>query len=104
MVLDTPGSRETRLVARDLPVPKPATDQVLLKVEATSVCRTDLHIVEGELPAPKARLVPGHQIVGTVEAIGDRVSHVGKGDRLGVPWLGSTCGRCPYCRSGNENL
>jgi alcohol dehydrogenase, propanol-preferring len=104
MVLDTPGSAEARLVQRELPVPVPESDQVLLEVRATAVCRTDLHIMKGELRGAKPHLVPGHQIVGSVVAVGDAVSGVRKGDRLGVPWLGSTCGRCTYCKGGSENL
>ncbi|MBD0338151.1 MAG: zinc-dependent alcohol dehydrogenase family protein [Thermoleophilia bacterium] len=92
MVLDAPG---TPLRAVDLPVPEPAHGQVLLRVRACGVCRTDLHVVDGELPDAKLPLVPGHQIVG---------EDVETGERLGVPWLGWTCGECRYCRSGRENL
>jgi propanol-preferring alcohol dehydrogenase len=88
-----PAQREA-LELRDLPVPEPAPGQVLLRVRACGVCRTDLHVVDGELRHPKLPLVPGHQIVGETE----------DGRRLGVPWLGSTCGRCRYCTSGRENL
>jgi propanol-preferring alcohol dehydrogenase len=77
---------------------------VLLRVHANAVCRTDLHIVEGELTEPKLPLVPGHQIVGTVEAVGADVDSIAIGDRVGVPWLGGVDGTCPYCRSGRENL
>jgi propanol-preferring alcohol dehydrogenase len=104
MVLDEAGASGRWLELRDLPVPVPGTDQVLLRVSATAVCRTDLHVVEGALPAPKPALVPGHQIVGTVEAMGEGVQGIGIGDRRGVPWLGGACGRCGYCRSGHENL
>ena len=82
------------LELRDLPVPEPGPGQVLLRVRACGVCRTDLHVVDGELTRPKLPLVPGHQIVGETE----------NGRRLGVPWLGWTCGRCRYCLSGRENL
>jgi propanol-preferring alcohol dehydrogenase len=92
------------LVLRDLPEPRPAAGQVLLRVHACGVCRTDLHIVDGELPEAKVPLVLGHQIVGTVQAVGPEVADVATGDRVGVPWLGWTCGTCPYCRSGRENL
>jgi len=92
MVLDAPG---TPLRAADLPVPEPGPGDVLLRVRACGVCRTDLHVVDGELPEPKLPLVPGHQIVG---------EDVETGERLGVPWLGWTCGECRYCRSGRENL
>jgi len=83
------------LVAVELPVPVPGPGQVLIRVHACGVCRTDLHVLDGELAHPKLPLVPGHQIVGTVE---------GSGGRVGVPWLGWTCGECRYCRSGRENL
>jgi propanol-preferring alcohol dehydrogenase len=92
MVLDAPGSP---LRAADLPVPEPGPGEVLLRVRACGVCRTDLHVVDGELPDPKLPLVPGHQIVG---------EDVETGERFGVPWLGWTCGECRYCRSGRENL
>src|SRR5918999_6451623 len=82
------------LVARELPEPEPATGQVLVAVRACGVCRTDLHVADGDLRDPKLPLVLGHQIVGTVA----------DGDRVGVPWLGWTCGECRYCRSGRENL
>jgi alcohol dehydrogenase, propanol-preferring len=90
----------------EVPVPTPAQNQVLLRVHACGVCRTDLHVVDGELPSPKLPLVPGHQIVGTIEAIGDGGADgpLRVGDRVGVPWLGWTCGRCRYCRKGRENL
>jgi alcohol dehydrogenase, propanol-preferring len=87
-----------------LPTPHPGPHQVLLRVTACGVCRTDLHIVDGELPSPKLPLIPGHEIVGTVEAIGDGVRGLKPGERIGVPWLGFTCGECVYCRSGRENL
>ncbi|MBN8035511.1 alcohol dehydrogenase catalytic domain-containing protein, partial [Vibrio vulnificus] len=73
-------------------------------VRACGVCRTDLHILDGELAAPKRPLIPGHEIVGTVSALGEGVTGFAPGDRVGVPWLGHTCGNCPYCRSGRENL
>ncbi|WP_026731681.1 zinc-dependent alcohol dehydrogenase family protein [Fischerella sp. PCC 9605] len=88
----------------DLPVPKPNPEQVLIRIHACAVCRTDLHIVDGELTHPKLPLIPGHQIVGTVEAVGERVERFRVGDRVGVPWLGHTCDRCRYCVSGRENL
>jgi propanol-preferring alcohol dehydrogenase len=105
MVLDAPAPAESRpLRSRDLPVPDPGPAEVLLKVRACGVCRTDLHVVEGELPDPTLPLVPGHQIVGTVDAVGEGVDAPGVGDRVGVPWLGGTDGSCPYCRAGLENL
>lgn len=88
----------------DLPVPKPNSEQVLIRVHACAVCRTDLHIVDGELPHPKLPLVLGHQIVGTIEAIGDSVRNFTLGQRVGVPWLGHTCAHCRYCLAGRENL
>ena len=101
MILDQPG-QPLRLA--DLPVPTPQAGQVLLRIRACGICRTDLHIVDGELTHPKLPLVPGHQIVGTVEAVGDRVKQFTIGDRVGVPWLGHTCNHCRYCLSGRENL
>ncbi|UCH48054.1 MAG: zinc-dependent alcohol dehydrogenase family protein [Betaproteobacteria bacterium] len=92
------------LVASDIPVPEPHAHQILIRVKACGVCRTDLHVVDGELHGGKMPIVPGHEIVGTVEAAGSEVDSVTKGQRVGVPWLGSTCGRCDYCRSGCENL
>jgi alcohol dehydrogenase, propanol-preferring len=105
MVLDAPAPAESRpLELRDVPVPEPRAGEVLVRVHACGVCRTDLHVVEGELPDPALPLVPGHQIVGTVERQGEGVSTPVVGDRVGVPWLGGTDGTCPYCRHGDENL
>jgi alcohol dehydrogenase, propanol-preferring len=101
MVLDAPGT-PLRLAA--LPTPTPARGQLLLRVHACAICRTDLHVVDGELPNPKLPLVPGHEIVATVLDIGPRVERFAPGDRVGVPWLGWTCGECRWCRSGRENL
>ena len=101
MLLDTLG-RPLRLA--DVPVPSPGPGQLLLRVRACAVCRTDLHVVDGELPEPKLPLIPGHEIVGEVAALGERVEGFADGDRVGVPWLGWTCGECRYCRSGRENL
>jgi propanol-preferring alcohol dehydrogenase len=92
------------LVMADIAAPRPGPTDVLLRVHACAVCRTDLHIVDGELTEPKLPLVLGHQIVGTVEQIGERVGSVRVGERIGVPWLGWTDGLCSYCRSGRENL
>lgn len=92
------------LKTTELPVPKPGADQILLKVLACGVCRTDLHIVDGELDQPKLPLVLGHEIVGRVEALGPGVKGFEIGERVGVPWLGFTDGTCPYCVSGRENL
>jgi alcohol dehydrogenase, propanol-preferring len=88
----------------DLPIPFPGPKQILLQVAACGICRTDLHILDGELSEPKFPLVPGHQIVGRVVALGNAASAFKVGDRVGVPWLGSTCGICEECREGRENL
>jgi propanol-preferring alcohol dehydrogenase len=92
------------LAMTELPPPRPAAGEVLIAVAACAVCRTDLHIVDGELTRPKLPLVPGHEIVGTVVEKGAQVERFQLGDRVGVPWLGWTCGLCDYCRSGRENL
>jgi len=90
--------------AIDRPVPIAAPGHVLVHVRACGVCRTDLHIVDGELPIGELPIVPGHEIVGVVEAVGEDVAELTVGDRVGIPWLGSTCGTCEYCTSGRENL
>ncbi len=92
------------LALREVPQPVPGPGQVLVKVSACGVCRTDLHVVDGELPNPKLPLIPGHEIVGRVEATGEGADHFHQGERVGIPWLGWTCGRCAYCISGHENL
>lgn len=101
MVIEKPG---TPPVLSELPVPEPAADEVLLKVLACGVCRTDLHIVDGDLANPNLPLVPGHQIVGVVRKTGGSAGRFTAGDRVGVPWLGGTCGACRFCGSGRENL
>jgi propanol-preferring alcohol dehydrogenase len=88
----------------DLPLPPAGAGQILIRVEACGVCRTDLHLVDGELPDPLLPIVPGHEIVGRVVATGGGVSRIRVGQRVGVPWLGWTCGRCRFCASGRENL
>ena len=88
----------------ELPVPEPGPDEILLRVSACAVCRTDLHVLDGDLTDPKLPLVLGHEIVGRVEEAGSRVSGFGPGDRVGVPWLGRTCMECRFCQSGHENL
>jgi propanol-preferring alcohol dehydrogenase len=88
----------------EVETPEPGAGQVLLKVRTCAVCRTDLHVFEGDLPSPKLPLVLGHEIVGLVEQVGPGVERFKAGDRVGVPWLGWTCGTCDYCRSGRENL
>ncbi|WP_036295430.1 zinc-dependent alcohol dehydrogenase family protein [Methylosinus sp. PW1] len=101
MVLPRPG---TPLAAERRPLPRPGSGELLLAVEACGVCRTDLHVVDGELEHPRLPIVPGHEIVGRVAAIGAGVAGFSVGERVGVPWLGHTCGCCPYCSSGRENL
>jgi propanol-preferring alcohol dehydrogenase len=101
MVLDRAGEP---LEEREVATPDPAAGQVGLAVTACAVCRTDLHVVDGELPDPKLPLILGHEIVGRVETVGEGVEQRTPGDRVGVPWLGWTCGACDYCRSGRENL
>ena len=102
MIFEKPGS--PLALRRDSALPEPAADEVRIHVHACGVCRTDLHIVDGELVEPKSHLVPGHEIVGTVEALGRDAKKLKIGDRVGVPWLGWTCGACNYCKSGRENL
>src|SRR5262249_19041322 len=92
------------LAAAELPAPHPGPHALLIAVRACAVCRTDLHVVAGELPDPKLPLVPGHEIIGAVVEKGESVDRFALGDRVGVPWLGWTCGVCEYCRSGRENL
>ncbi len=101
MILDAAGSP---LRLADMPVPVAGEDQLLLKISACGVCRTDLHVADGELAHPKHALIPGHEIVAEVVEKGARVERFSIGQRVGVPWLGQTCGRCVYCRSGRENL
>lgn len=101
MVLDAPGQA---LTARDLTEPRPGAGEILIQVSACGVCRTDLHIRDGELARPSLPLVPGHQVVGRVAALGEGAHRFAPGTRVGVPWLGGTDGTCAYCRSGRENL
>jgi len=101
MVLQAPGEP---LVLTVMPVPKPGPDQVLIKVHACGVCRTDLHVVDGELPNPKLPIIPGHEIVGSVVQTGENVASFAVGERIGVPWMGYTCKQCLFCRTGRENL
>jgi propanol-preferring alcohol dehydrogenase len=101
MVLTAAGRQLER---RELPLREPADGELLIKVHACGVCRTDLHVVDGELREPKLPLVPGHEIIGTVAALGRGVDRFRVGERVGVPWLGFTCGACEFCRSGRENL
>jgi alcohol dehydrogenase, propanol-preferring len=92
------------LALRDVAIPEPDSTQLLLRVHACGICRTDLHVVDGELPPHRLPLIPGHQVVGEVVAAGAAVDDFATGQRVGVPWLGWTCGRCDYCRKGRENL
>jgi propanol-preferring alcohol dehydrogenase len=101
MVLERAG---LPLQCREVPIPVPEVGHVLVKVHACGVCRTDLHVIDGELPHPRLPLVPGHEIVGQVESVGSGVENLRPGDRVGIPWVGWTCGICGYCRSGRENL
>lgn len=88
----------------DLPRPEPAENQVVVRVHVCGVCRTDLHVVDGELPPGEFPVIPGHEIVGRITAVGDGVRTLAIGDRVGIPWLGWTCGQCDFCRTGQENL
>jgi len=101
MVLDRPGAR---LEARQRALPLPAPGEVRVAVEACGVCRTDLHVLDGELPQARYPIVPGHEVVGRVDAVGDGVATLRNGERVGIPWLAGTCGTCMYCLGGRENL
>ena len=101
MVLDRPGQP---LVLRERPVPQPGQGEILVAVSVCGVCRTDLHVVDGELPHPKLPIVPGHEIVGRVAALGGGVAGFTIDQRIGIAWLGAACGVCPYCRADRENL
>jgi alcohol dehydrogenase, propanol-preferring len=101
MILDAPCSPLRRA---EIPRPRPGNGQVLLRVLACGICRTDLHVVDGELAQPRLPLIPGHQVIGRVAETGPGVDTVRTGERIGVPWLGWTCGTCDFCRRGRENL
>lgn len=101
MVLEQP---RTELKLRDIPIPEPGPGEIVVRVTACGVCRTDLHVVDGELPDPKLPIIPGHEVVGYVTELGEGVTAFKPGDRVGIPWLGSTCGTCRYCQAGRENL
>lgn len=104
-LLQTPAPvDQAPLRAADLPLPEPGPGQIRLKVHVCGICHTDLHVVEADLELPRLPIVPGHQIVGHVEALGEGVTRFALGDRVGVPWLYATCGACGYCRAGKENL
>ncbi|MEJ2613560.1 MAG: alcohol dehydrogenase catalytic domain-containing protein, partial [Ignavibacteriaceae bacterium] len=101
MVLEKKGEK---LKEKKVPVPSINPEQVLIKIKACGVCHTDLHIIDQELTKPKLPLIPGHEIVGKVVKVGDKVKNFNLNDRVGVPWLGYTCGHCRYCKRGEENL
>ena len=98
------GKAKGAVEAMDAPTPTPGSGQLLVRVRACGVCRTDLHVVDGDLKEPKLPIVPGHEIVGVVDAVGEGVGGFAVGERVGIPWLGSSCGTCRYCREGRENL
>jgi alcohol dehydrogenase, propanol-preferring len=105
LTLSRPAPVDTApLQLEDLPIPTPQGNEVLVRVEACGICRTDLHVVEGELPPQVERIVPGHQVVGRVDRLGRNARRFKEGDRVGIAWLRYTCGECRYCRQGNENL
>ncbi|MGZ5020756.1 MAG: alcohol dehydrogenase catalytic domain-containing protein, partial [Chthoniobacterales bacterium] len=101
MLLQAPGQA---LAPHERPRPSLTSGQLLVRVKACAVCRTDLHVIDGELPNPKLPLIPGHEIVGCVEGIGPGIKDFKIGDRVGIPWLGWTCGECEYCLTSRENL
>src|SRR6188508_361895 len=105
MILPQPGPvAGSPLQLTDLPIPEPGSGELLIRVEVCGVCRTDLHVVEGELPPHRPGIVPGHEVVGRVERRGSGTGRLQVGDRVGVAWLHAACGLCPYCRRGDENL
>lgn len=101
MVMERPNEL---LLYKEIPIPEPSANQILIKVHACGVCRTDLHVVDGELKNPKLPLVPGHQIVGIIQKLGQAVKNFALGQRVGVSWLASSCGKCSYCLASYENL
>ncbi|MGI0068231.1 MAG: alcohol dehydrogenase catalytic domain-containing protein, partial [Thermoplasmata archaeon] len=105
MVLHAPGPATGRpLQIEEVATPEPKEHEVLVEIDACGVCRTDLHVVEGDLPPLRPAVIPGHEIVGNVARVGPEVRTLSIGDRVGVPWLRWTCGRCEYCLTGRENL
>jgi propanol-preferring alcohol dehydrogenase len=105
MVLHSPAAiDDSPLKLLEIPAPLPTPGQVRVKVEVCAICRTDLHVIEGELPPKAERIVPGHQVVGTVDGTGEGAVGFQEGDRVGIAWLRHTCGQCRFCRSGRENL
>src|SRR5437763_5517729 len=104
-VLQAPANVESNpLQYEDVPAPEPGEGELLVRVDACGVCRTDLHVVEGELPPRKSPVIPGHQVVGTVQKLGKNAQRFAKGTRVGIAWLHKTDGTCQYCRAGRENL
>src|SRR5881409_1578094 len=104
-LLRSPAAIETNPLAfADVKTPEPGKGEVLVRARVCGVCRTDLHVIEGELPPRKSPVIPGHQAVGVVAETGEQASRLRVGDRVGVPWLHRTCGACEYCRAGKENL
>src|SRR5215469_9533782 len=101
MVLNRPGES---LAWTELPDPSPGPGEIRVRIAACGVCRTDLHVVDGELTQPKLPIIPGHEIVGRIDALGPEVAGLAIGERVGIPWLGHTCGACAYCAAGRENL
>lgn len=105
MVFERPSPAERHpLVLREVPVPEPGSGQVRVRVRVCGVCRTDLHVVEGDLPPATRPVIPGHEVVGVVDRLGRGVRSLKEGDRIGIAWLRATCGRCEFCRAGRENL
>src|SRR6266849_3699700 len=104
-LLRAPAAIDTNpLEYADVETPQPKSGEVLVRVRACGVCRTDLHVIEGELPPLKSPVIPGHQVVGIVERAGTSVARLRPGDRVGIAWLHETCGKCGYCLAGRENL
>src|SRR5215831_10364629 len=101
MVLNRPGES---LAWTERPDPSPGPGEIRVRIAACGVCRTDLHVVDGELTRPKLPIIPGHEIVGRIDAVGSGVAGLAVGERVGIPWLGHTCGTCAYCTAGHENL
>lgn len=101
MVMMRPGEK---LQYVELPIPQPKSNEILIKVHACGICRTDLHVVDGDLKFPKLPIIPGHQIIGTIHQLGENVKQLSVGQRVGVPWLGKSCGQCSYCKAEHENL
>ncbi|HWB55241.1 MAG TPA: alcohol dehydrogenase catalytic domain-containing protein, partial [Tepidisphaeraceae bacterium] len=105
MLLSAQARIETSpLELRDVPVPSPAAGEVRIKVHCCAVCRTDLHVIEGDLPPQKMPVIPGHQVVGIIDAIGPACRRLKVGQRIGIAWLRKTCGQCRFCTTGRENL